>query len=176
MKKLFLVLLFIILISPDSKAEENIYVFGKGSVLSGFNIYNKETGKLLCYAVATTDGKFDCKVNSDSVLSKEEISKIITEVLVTAIKDIELEAIPIYYDDPEPDPEPEWEANKENAFVESCTACHSEETDKKYDFAEWNKEIITWEIETKAPKDKGHKKHLTADDTSIICTSCHRRI
>jgi hypothetical protein len=177
MKAVFLILITLVLISSSLAQEDQIYVYGQGSVLSGFNIYNKATGELICYAAATTNGKFDCKGDSWAVIGGEEFTKIINDAIAAALSNIELEAIPVYYDPDNPDPDtPDWEATKENAFTESCTACHATETDEKYLFTKFNKEPTDWTTTLEVPKDKGHKKHVNSTEEVIACTACHRKI
>lgn len=106
MKKLFLTLisLFIVFVSTSvaqenvtvEKAKKQIYVIGEASVLSGLNIYDEDTGNLICSAVLGDDGKFSCKLNADAIFSEEEIFKIVTEVIVKILKDINIQAEPVW--------------------------------------------------------------------------------
>jgi hypothetical protein len=101
-KKLFLVLilLFIVFVSnsiaQDSTVEKKIYIIGDASVLSGLNIYEKDTGKLICHAEVSDDGNFSCTLNADAILSEEEIFKIVAEVIVKILKDINIQAEPVW--------------------------------------------------------------------------------
>jgi hypothetical protein len=102
-KKLFLVLilLFIVFVSNSiaqegSTVEKKIYIIGDASVLSGLNIYEKDTGKLICHAEVSDDGNFSCTLNADSILSEEEIFKIVAEVIVKILKDINIQAEPVW--------------------------------------------------------------------------------
>ena len=101
MKKVFLilVLLFIVFVSnsiAQSTAAKKIYIIGDASVLSGLNIYDKDSGNLICYAEMGDDGKFTCKLNPDAIFSEEEIFKIVTEVIVKVLKDINIQAEPVW--------------------------------------------------------------------------------
>lgn len=107
MKKLFLIsiLLFIVLVSTsvaqesvtiEKTTKKQIYVIGEASVLSGLNIYDKDTGNLICSAELGDDGKFSCKLNPDAILPEEEIFKLVTEVIVKVLKDINIQAEPVW--------------------------------------------------------------------------------
>lgn len=151
MKKIA-ILIFVLVISWTclAWAESKLYVFGNGAILSGFYVINKATGERLGY-VAIADGTFEMT--------------------------IELELVPVYLaDDPDPDdPDPVWIPNKENAFQTSCTNCHSQETEDKYEFDKWNTEIHPdWTPTIDVPKDKGHKKHIDIEKP-FTCVDCHRR-
>ena len=102
MKKVFLilVLLFIVFVSnsiaQSTAAAKKIYIIGDASVLSGLNIYDKDSGNLICHAEMGDDGKFTCKLNPDAIFSEEEIFKIVTEVIVKVLKDINIQAEPVW--------------------------------------------------------------------------------
>ena len=97
MKKVFLilVLLFIVFVSnsiAQSTAAKKIYIIGDASVLSGLNIYDKDSGNPICHAEMGDDGK----LNPDAIFSEEEIFKIVTEVIVKVLKDINIQAEPVW--------------------------------------------------------------------------------
>lgn len=97
MKKTFLILLFFMIFTSIAIAQEKkIYVFGEA--VTGFNLYKKESGELICFAQVDAEGKFKCKANPDVILSEEKFFKIIAEALVKALKDIEIEAEPVWED------------------------------------------------------------------------------
>ena len=180
MKKVLLVLALLLTFTLTiAVAQEKVYVFGTAQVLNGFNIYNKATGELVCFAASDLNGKFDCDVDSSKVITVEQLTEVINAAVAEALKDLEFEAVPVWLDanepDPEPEPEPEWKPRKDNAFRTSCKNCHATETDEEYEFDEWDTDRADWSNPGGAPKDKGHKKHMTSDKLRMTCLSCHRK-
>lgn len=102
-KKLFLILILLFIFVSTSIAQEaavvpekKIYIIGDASVLSGLNIYEKDSGKLICHAEVGADGNFTCKLNPDAIFSEEEIFKIVAEVIVKILKDVNIQAEPVW--------------------------------------------------------------------------------
>ena len=154
-------------------------MIGKGSALSGYNVYNEVTGDLIDYGAADTEGVFRIQLVRSDLISDEVIAGIIEKALLEAISNIKIIAHPVWADpntdpDTEPDPE-EWTPDKANAeeFKTSCQNCHKTETEDKYLWDKFSTDAVTWKGEP-APSDKGHRQHLEDSDKTQECKACHK--
>ncbi len=130
------------------KCKGKLYVFGSGSILSGFNIYDDRTNTKIGYA-ACCDGDGNFKLT------------------------LRLRVVPVYLDDGEIPPDP-WKPDKDNVY-DNCQTCHRE-PEMKHLFENWDDSPKDGGINMPGPEDVGHWQHYKEDIIAIECTQCHRRL